>query len=186
MVAPLAGGFSREITKAKWISNHQCSRAPATVCIYSVITNAGLTFFRFDPSQGTGTQVLQLKDDVAAAYNWSLSPDGTTLAIAKGKWGNEEPRIHLVSLQGAPERWVTIRGWAGINSVDWAADSKSLWAPASDDKGTVLLRVDLQGNARPVWRPKNVNVSWAIPSRDGKLVALHVHSSSANVSMLEH
>jgi DNA-binding winged helix-turn-helix (wHTH) protein/Tol biopolymer transport system component len=186
MIAPLAGGAAREITRAKWISNHQCARAPATVCVYSVITDAGLTFFRFDPNLGPGTQIFQLKDDVAGLYNWSLSPDGTTLAIAKGKWGDEEPRIHLVSLQGAPDRWIPIQGWPGINSLDWAADNKSLWAPTHNDKENVLLRIDLQGNARPVWRPKNVNVSWAIPSRDGKLVALHVHSSSANVWMLEH
>jgi Tol biopolymer transport system component len=186
MIAPLAGGAAREITRAKWISNHQCARAPATVCVYSVTTDAGLTFYRFDPTHGPGTQILQLKDDVVGLYNWSLSPDGTTLAIAKGKWGDEEPRIHLVSLQGARDRWIPIKGWPGINSLDWAADNKSLWASAHDDKENALLRIDLQGNARPVWRPKNVNVSWAIPSRDGKLVALHVHSSSANVWMLEH
>lgn len=186
MIAPLAGGASREITKAKWISNHQCSRAPATVCVYSVITDNGLTFFRFDPTRGPGTQFLHLKDVVAGLYNWSLSPDGTTLAIAKGKWGDEEPKIQLVSLQGAPERWIPIQGWPGINSLDWAADGKSLWASTHTDKESVLLRIDLQGNARAVWRPRNIDVGWAIPSRDGKLVALDVHTSSSNVWMLEH
>ncbi|MBZ5684161.1 MAG: winged helix-turn-helix domain-containing protein [Acidobacteriia bacterium] len=185
MIAPLAGGASREIAKAKWISNHQCARAPATVCIYSVNTDAGVTFFRFDPSQGQGTQIFQLKDDLAQLFNWSLSPDGTMLAIAKGKWGNVEPRISLFSLNGAPERSLTIRGWPGIMALDWAADSKSLWATTPGDKENTLLRIDLQGNARAVWHPKNVTVNWAIPSRDGKYLALHVHSSSANVSMLE-
>jgi hypothetical protein len=71
-------------------------------------------------------------------------------------------------------------------ALDWAADSKSLWATTPGDKENSLLRIDLQGNARLVWRPKNVTVNWAIPSRDGKHLALHVHSSSANVWMLEH
>jgi DNA-binding winged helix-turn-helix (wHTH) protein/Tol biopolymer transport system component len=186
MIVPLAGGASREIAKAKWISNHQCARAPATVCVYSVNTEAGLTFFRFDPSQGQGRQIFQLKDDLAQIFNWSLSPDGTMLAIAKGKWGNDEPRIRLLSLDGAQERSLTIHGWPGIMALDWAADSKSLWATTPGDKENSLLRIDLQGNARLVWRPKNVTVNWAIPSRDGKHLALHVHSSSANVWMLEH
>jgi len=186
MSMPLAGGPSRQIAKAKWITNLQCARAPATTCIYSVISDAGLTFLRFDPDREGGTQFLQIKDELAQAYNWSFSPDGKTLAIAKGKWGGDEPRIRLVSLDGGPDRWLSIQGWQGLSSIDWAADSKSIWAPTTGDKENALLRIDLQGNATVAWRPKGVNVSWAIPSRDGKLLALHVNSSSANVWMLEH
>ena len=186
MSVPLAGGAAREIARAKWISNHQCARAPADTCIFSVITETGLTFFRFDPLKGPGTEVFQVNDDLAQLYNWSLSPDGTTLAIAKGKGGEEEPRIHLLSLVGAPEKWLTIHGWPGVSSLDWAADSKSLWAATTGEKENALLRIDLRGNIRTVWRPKQVRVGWAIPSRDGKSVAVHIDSSSANVWMLEH
>lgn len=55
-----------------------------------------------------------------------------------------------------------------------------------------MLNVPVCRGRRPLavkktcsWRPKNVTVGWAIPSRDGKLLALHVRSSSANVWMLE-
>ena len=171
MSVPLAGGAAREIARAKWISNHQCARAPADTCIFSVITETGLTFFRFDPLKGPGTEVFQVNDD---------------LAIAKGKGGDAEPRIHLLSLVGAPEKWLTIHGWPGVSSLDWAADSKSLWAATNGEKENALLRIDLRGNIRTVWRPKQVRVGWAIPSRDGKSVAVHIDSSSANVWMLEH
>src|SRR5579864_661549 len=186
MSIPLTGGPAREIARAKWITNLQCARAPASACVYSVITDAALTFFRFDSVHGNGTRILQIKDELAQAYNWSLSPDGTTLAIAKGKWGSNEPRIRLVSLDGAPERSLSIHEWPGIASLDWASDSKSLWASTPGEKENALLRIDLRGNVRVVWRPKNATVGWAIPSRDGKYVALNVHSGSANVSMLEH
>jgi Tol biopolymer transport system component len=186
MSVPLRGGPARQLAKGKWITNVQCARAPAMVCLYSVLTDSGVTFFQFDSSEGGGTQFLQIKDELGQAYNWSLSPDGTTLAIAKGKWGNDEPRIRLVSLDGAPDRWLVIHGWAAIASIDWAADSKSLWAATAGERENVLLGIDLEGNARVVWRPKNVIVGWAIPSRDGKLLALHVRSSSANAWLLEH
>ena len=184
MRVPLAGGAPQAILKANWISNHQCARAPASVCIYSVVTEHDLTFFTFDPFQGQGSQVYQIKDDLPQLYNWSLSPDGTTLAIAKGKWAEEEPRIHLVSLRGAAERWLTLQGWTGLVSLDWAADSKGIWACSSEEKNA-LLYIDLQGNAHSVWRPTKTRVGWAIPSRDGKYLALHVNSKSANVWMLE-
>ena len=186
MRVPLAGGAPQPITKAKWISNYQCSRGPANACVYSVVTEDGLTFFRFDPFDGPGPEVFRIKDDMAQMYNWSLSPDGTTLAIAKGKYGEEEPRIRLVSLTGGAEKWLTVPGWAGLASLDWSADGKSIWAATSGEKSNALLRIPLQGIASAVWRPKDVGVSWAIPSRNGKYLALHVHSSTANVWMLEH
>ena len=185
MSMPLAGGSAHEIAKAKWISNHQCARAPATICLYSVVDENGLTFFRFDPLRGAGPQVFQLKDERPQLYNWTLSPDGSTLALAKSKWNNEDSRIHLVSLEGNPEQWLTLKDVSGIEFLDWAADSKNLWASTPGDKENVLLRIDLEGHAHAVWRPKNIRVAWAIPSRDGKHLALHVYSRSANVSMLE-
>jgi len=185
MTVPLAGGPARQVAKAKWISNHQCAHAPAKLCIYSVISQTGITFYTFDPLKGPGTQVYQVKDELAQLYNWTLSPDGTTLAIAKGKFDEEEPKIHLVSLNGGADRWFNIHGWPGVRALDWAADSKSLWAATSGEKDNTLLQIDLHGNARAVWRPKKVSVGWAIPSRDGKYLALHVNSSSANAWMLE-
>ena len=186
MAMSMNGGTAKQIAKAEWISNHQCSRFPASACIYSVVTEGALTFFQFDLEGGAARQIFQVKDELPQIFNWSLSPDGTTLAIAKGKFGDEEPRIHLVSLTGAPERWVTVRGWPALASLDWAADSKSIWAATNTEKENALLRIDLQGNARLVWQPKKGSVNWAIPSRDGKYLALHVHSNTANVWMLEH
>ena len=185
MRVPLLGGTPQEIAKANFINNHQCSRAPANLCMYSVVSDHDITFFTYDPMKGPIAQVYQIKDDVTQLYNWSLSPDGTTLAIAKGKWGEEEARIHLVRLNGGPERWLDLNEWHGLDSLDWGADSKGLWATSSGGRENALLHIDLQGNVRVVWRPRKLNVGWAIPSRDGKYLALHVNSGSANAWMLE-
>jgi DNA-binding winged helix-turn-helix (wHTH) protein/Tol biopolymer transport system component len=185
MTVPFSGGPPRQLAKAKWISNHQCARAPATTCIFSVLGDAGLTFFQFNPVDGDASQVFQIKDELSLLYNWSLSPDGTTLALAKGKHADEQPRIHLVSLADRSERWIDLKGMPALASLDWAADSKSIWATTNVEKENSLLRIDLQGNVRVVWSPKKGSVGWAIPSRDGKYLALHVHSNTANVWMLE-
>jgi Tol biopolymer transport system component len=196
MSIPLAGGPPQQILEASWITNQQCARAPATLCVYSVISDGELRLFRFDPLEGKGAQVYQLqnsgkgapvyqlKDVLPQAYNWSLSPDGTTLAFAKGKFGGEEPTIRLVSLRTGAEKVLPIPE-PGVGSVDWAADGKSLWAASAGAPGNALLNIDLQGRIREVWRPKKLTAGWAIPSRDGRYLALHVGSTSANVWMLE-
>jgi hypothetical protein len=186
MRVPLAGGPPHEVARANWISNHQCARAPATVCVYSVVRDKDVSFYTFDPFKGTGSKIFELKDELSQLYNWSLSPDGSMLALARGKWGDEESgRIRIVSLNGAPEKSINLNGSLSLASVDWAADSKSLWVPTTGEKENELLQIDLRGNVRPVWRPKKISVSWAIPSRDGRKLALHVSSTSANVWMLE-
>ncbi len=185
MRMPVAGGAPQQILQARWISNQQCARAPATECLYSVETDGTFKIYSFDPLKGSGPQVYQIKDDLPQSYNWSISPDGTTLAIAKGKVGDEEPRIHLISLGSGEEKWLPLRGLSGVGAIDWAADSESLWASSVGDEENALLNIDLQGNARTVWRPKKKSIYWAIPSRDGRYLALHVSSTSANAWMAE-
>jgi hypothetical protein len=60
-----------------------------------------------------------------------------------------------------------------------------LWAASIGEEENALLSIDLQGRVRPVWRPKKNSVGWAIPSRDGRYLALHVGSNTANAWMVE-
>ena len=189
MRMPLAGGAPQQILQRSWIGNQQCARVPANLCLYSYNTDGKLTFMRFDPLKGNDTQIYQLTVDLPQFYNWSLSPDGSTLAISKWTGGPEEPRIRLVSLGGGGEKWLTISltglDVTGMGAFDWAADGKSLWITSVGEDENALLNVDLQGRARMAWRPKKMTVYWAIPSRDGQYLALHVGSTSANAWMLE-
>jgi Tol biopolymer transport system component/DNA-binding winged helix-turn-helix (wHTH) protein len=182
MRVPLAGGTPKKVLEDNWISNHQCARVPATTCVYSVVKDRSLTFFTFDPFQGKQKQFFQIEDDLPKSYNWSLSPDGATLAVTKGK-AEISTRIRLLSLNGGGERWLEFATSTG--SLDWAADSRSLWAASAGDEENTLLNIDLQGHVRVFWRPKKKSVGWAIPSRDGKSLALYVGSTSANVWMME-
>jgi Tol biopolymer transport system component/DNA-binding winged helix-turn-helix (wHTH) protein len=182
MRAPLGGGTPTKIVEDNWISNHQCARAPATTCVYSVVNGRTLTFFTFDVFHGKQQRVFQLEDDVPQSYNWSLSPDGSELAITKAK-AEKSTRIHLVPLRGSGERWIEFA--TPTTSLDWAADGRSLWAPSAADEENELLNIDLQGHVRTVWRPRKKTVGWAIPSRDGKSLALYVGSTSSNVWMME-
>jgi hypothetical protein len=80
---------------------------------------------------------------------------------------------------------LNVSGSPSIRSLDWSADSKTIWGATAGENENELLQIDMRGNTRVAWHPKKIRVEWAIPSRDGKQLALHVNSTSANVWMLE-
>jgi Tol biopolymer transport system component/DNA-binding winged helix-turn-helix (wHTH) protein len=189
MRVPSAGGPSQLLVQAQNINNHQCSRAPATLCIYSEIANGEQTFYRYDPNTGEHSEIAaaKIKDSDPYAFNWSLSPDGKLLASSKKMGPQKELVIRLVSLPDGSERYLQVQAWAGIGSLDWSADGRSLWAMAYTTKDTwALLNIDVQGDVRTVLEEDKVQLGWAIPSPDGKRVALWEASGSANVWMVEN
>jgi len=162
---------------------------PSTLCLYSQVDDKRLAFFSFDPLRGKGQEMAHLDDDLPYAYNWSLSPDGSTLAIAKARKldFSVQPDIRLLSLADHRERTIRLKDWPRVSSIDWAADGRSLWVSTSTNSGTsALLNVDLQGRARPVWEQTKMEVGWAIPSPDGRSLALWQASGDSNVWMIEN
>lgn len=189
MRIPVAGGPSQLVMEVHGLTNEQCARQPSSLCLYSVAGDKRLTFMSFDPMQGTGQEVAHIDDELPYAYNWSLSPDGSTLAMAKSNKLDiiVQPVIRLLTLKDGKERRIALKEWSAINAIDWAADGKNLWVSASTATGTnALLNVDLQGRARPLWEQTKMFVGWAIPSPDGRYLAMWQASGSANVWMVEN
>jgi Tol biopolymer transport system component/DNA-binding winged helix-turn-helix (wHTH) protein len=183
----LSGGPPELILEGPGISNLQCARLPSTLCLYSQIDDKRMTFFSFDPVSGKGRDVAHIDDDIPYSFNWSLSPDGSMLALAKKMDVAVQPEIRLLMLRDHTERILKVNAWSGISSLDWSADGKNLWVRASTTTGTNgLLNVDLQGRVRPVLEQTKMAVGWAIPSPDGRYLALWQADGNANVGMIEN
>jgi hypothetical protein len=115
-----------------------------------------------------------------------LSPDGKILAAAKGKAVQKDPNITFISTGDGSRRTVTAKAWAGINSIDFAADGRSIWAAAYTNTGKwALLSIDLQGRTRTMIEDAQMTIGWAIPSPDGKHLAFWKARGTSNVWMLE-
>ncbi len=182
----LSGGPPQVVLEGRGIGNLQCARPPSTLCLYSQVDEKRMTFFSFDPMLGKAQEVTHIDDPTAYFYNWSLTPDGSMLAIAKKTDIAVQPEIRLLTLKDGKERRMTLANWSGISALDWSADGKNLWVSASTTTGTNgLLNVDLQGRVRPVLEQDKMSVGWAIPSPDGRYLALWQASSNANVWMVE-
>jgi hypothetical protein len=76
--------------------------------------------------------------------------------------------------------------WSGISYLDWAADGRTIWVSASSPAGIqTLLNVDLHGRARPVLPESERDLGWAIPSPDGRHLAIWEASGNSNAWLLE-
>jgi Tol biopolymer transport system component len=183
MRAPLAGGPPQVLLEGPAFDDLYCARAPAALCIFGQGDNTGHeTLFTLDVLTGTSREFLKITD--LQYPDWALAPDGSLLAIY-----SPDPhfgRIRLVSVHDRSTRDLFVKGWAGLTSIDWAGDSRSMFVPTMQPDGTVvLLNVDLQGNAHPLLEQKNGEMCWAIPSYDGKHLATMLMNGESNAWMLE-
>jgi Tol biopolymer transport system component/DNA-binding winged helix-turn-helix (wHTH) protein len=187
MRVPLGGGESRKVLEWPQINNFQCARAPSQECIFSSFTNEALEFYEFNSDTGKSSLMFRIADPEWQLHNWTLSPNGELLALAKKLRAQEEAEIQIMSLRGGSTRKIGLRDWRMVSTIDWAADGKSIWASASPRVGEeVLVNVDLQGHVKPVVREGSQYVGWAIPSQDGKRLAIWEASGASNVWMLEN
>jgi len=139
-----------------------------------------LIFTALDPLKGR--ELARFDTDPTAEYDWDLSPDASFIDIKK----NREPRLSMLSLRGQEPRELIVKGWSTLINLNWAANGKGLFMSSPVQRGSVLLYVDLQGNAHPLWEQRGSLATWAIPSPDGRHLALSGWTTTANSWMLEN
>jgi len=180
----LNGGTPQYLVTPSDVGNLGCGTNG--VCIFSTKGGPEATLFTLDPATGATLKLLTIRERCCA---WSLSPDGSTLAIASSI---PDGVIQLVSLPMKTTREIKIRDWPRFASsprpeqtgMDWAADGKGLFFTADiQPSGRSLLYVNLQGDARILI--KRSNIHWAIPSPDGHYLALNTFSTARNVWFVE-
>ncbi|MBS1842487.1 MAG: PD40 domain-containing protein [Acidobacteria bacterium] len=186
MRVPLTGGQPKQLLEWPEVNNFQCARMPSRECIFSSYANQALEFYEFDAATGKNSLMFKISDPEWQLYNWTLSPDGTMLALAKKLRAQEEAEIQIMSLRGGSTRKIALKEWRSVRSIDWAADGKSIWTCASPREGEeMIVNVDLQGRVKQAVKEPSPYIGWAIPSQDGKRLAIWEASGASNVWMLE-
>jgi hypothetical protein len=162
MSKPIAGGTPRVVLRGKGIINFQCAMAPSTLCIFAQVDESHHTFRVFDLEHGAGRELLKLP--YPENGNWSLSPDGTKLALFL-----DRHRIRFFSIATGEARDVSVKDWALING-DWGANSQTVFMPSQTPDGVpVILEVDETGKAKVVLRGRpNTEFGWMIQSPDSR------------------
>jgi dipeptidyl aminopeptidase/acylaminoacyl peptidase len=182
LAIPMNGGSPREVLRAAGIDDFQCARAPANVCVLSQPNGETSLYSTFDPKTGVVKPSLRIP---GGDFPDSLSPDGTTLAVAPDRNRRIPAEIQLYNLKDSSRTTLEVKGRGTVYSIDWNPDGKSLWvgAPTSEDVAGVV-RVDLQGNVTPLIEDAETTVCCGIPSTDGSHVAYWRWDARSNVWLL--
>ena len=187
MRIPARGGVPQFVLEARDWRDYECARAPASLCVIGEVSQDGkqLTLTAFDPLKGRGKVLRTIENDPVAGFSGTaLSPDGATFAVSRD--GEAEIHIRLLSLSGSSDREITVKGSSVLSGLDWSSDGKGLYCGSLLPTGGTILYVDLQGNAKMLWRSKGAKGGiWGIPSPDGRYLAIGGEDRNSNVWMLE-
>ena len=177
---PIDGGAPRLVLKDIRIWNVQCARLPSTICHYSITKGNTEETYRFDVKSGKSTDPPYIDPPI----NWSLSPDGSQLAVIVVR--PNQGTIQLRSTSTGKTRDLVVRGWSGLMGGDWSADGRSLFTTSHSHEGdSTLLNVTLDGRASVLLHSRN-DIFSAIPSPDGRLLAITEASGTQNVWQIEN
>jgi eukaryotic-like serine/threonine-protein kinase len=168
------------------LSNFACPRPPSDVCFLGQLSADGqqMHFSAFDPLTGKAHEVRTVSVHPGGLRNWMPSPDGSRLVFVE--FNTLEGHVRLLSLRGDPDRDFVVKGWAGFNSVDWAADGKSLFLSSQSPTSATLLHVDLEGNATPLWEQRGAWRTYALASPNGRELAIAGMTGESNVWMIDN
>ena len=180
MRSPVGGGLPQIVLT---VGNRgvRCARSPSALC---VVADGGLgpsfTFSRFDPLKGRGPEIAKITIGPESDFFWDLSPDGRHIAVLEGLSG----RIHILSLTGEAVREIKTKEMETTQFVTWAADGKALFVSRPTRRGFELLRLDLNGDVHVLWEETGGLGTSALPSPDGKHLAIRGWSVTSNFWMM--
>jgi eukaryotic-like serine/threonine-protein kinase len=185
---PIKGGVLQRLFEAKGLGwfNFNCSGPAANFCEYVAVSDDGreLIFTVFDPISGKRNDVIRIPTEPGYQCPFGLSPDGSQIAIADPHWNSDE--ITVIPSHGGQSRILRVKGYRNLSSLDWTADSKGMFVESWIPSGALLLHVDLNGNAQPLWRQPGISLIWGVSSPDGRHLAISGSSADANVWMIDN
>ena len=183
MEVPLQGGSPRLLLQKPFISVIQCARSPSRLCLFDTVAGGSAQFFSFDPDTGETREFASFQ--VIEPPNWSLSPDGSQLALL---FHGPERKVSFMKVADKSTHEITLNEWPRLEYMDWASDGKSVFVGSQTPSGApVILSVQPGGDHQVLLEgDKAMRYWWVIPSPDGRYGALEAVTGENNVWMVEN
>jgi DNA-binding winged helix-turn-helix (wHTH) protein len=181
---PLQGGEIQQLPLRGPVYDFACPLTKTVEdrvdCIVRERVGEKLAFFRFDSLHGEGPQLVTMPWSAAREGDWSISSDGSIVAIPNQD--SIQPEIRLIHLaeSGRPSSLIRVHLPEGgtLFSSTWAAGDEGFYSEVKTGVGYDLVFVALDGTTtllRQTYVP-----TWGVPSPDGKKLAFVDQTSNTN------
>jgi DNA-binding winged helix-turn-helix (wHTH) protein/Tol biopolymer transport system component len=184
MRTTLFGEAPRALYRRPGPFSFRCPRTPSASCVLGQRHLRRIAFHVLDPDKGRGHKLAAVPTD-AGLDHWDLSPDGDRIALVIAESGGSS-RIRILSLSDGTTRDVTVESVIGFQSIDWSADGQGWYVSRSVGAGAEIIFIDPHGSATTVREQPGSFGTWAVPSPDGKKLALLEWSVASNAWIVEH
>lgn len=185
MTVSLGGGPARKLFTARPYSLITCARVPSGICVIGEPSEGGnqLIVTAIDPQNGRADELFRFPI-VAGDDSWYLdiSPKSDRIAVTSTSAGP----IHVLSLRGEHLLQVEPKPSKKILAVLWDAAGNGFYITAGVQNGMEVLHINQRGDASSLWENLGATgETLAIPSPDGRRLALNGWTTSSNIWILE-
>jgi len=180
---------SAQAPRERWLPttrgypDFRCPFLASRPCILSEANQEQIVFFAFDSLQGRKGELAKIEVDPRDTF-WDLSPDGSRIAF--GRFEEDGGHIRILDLPGGKAREIALKGWAGLDSVAWSADGRSLFVTNWASKGGSILRLGLNGETQLLHKALGMALERPLPSPDGRYLACSQVATTSNAWMIEN
>jgi hypothetical protein len=185
---PATGGKPELIFEPVRPGPMSCARFPSPLCVIPEQTHDGkqMIVTAFDPVTGRGpelarfdlTEELHLQQDNLIC---ALSPDGTHLAISRGRSGP----IETYSLRDHSKRILHAKGLGQLLFISWAPDGSGFFVTRRVQSGSELLHLDFRGDTKSL-RKCLGRACFATVSPDSRHLAFYDAQQKNNMWLMEN
>jgi len=185
MRIPIVGGASQKLFSTSNLEWFGCARAPSKLC--AMAERSGdrkeVIVTTVNPDRGREREVGRIVLDMNVNdWTMALSPDGSHFAVIK----RPGAPLQILSMKGAVIQEITIPEWSNSGPIEWAKNGDAVFVPIVDPEGSRMLNVSLSGRVHTIRVNRGGNYTAAVPSPDGRHLAIESTADNRNIWMLEN
>lgn len=185
MRIPLAGGRPEQVVTLPaglgGVSLHCPYHGGCVLIEHSPRTDLPSVVFVLDPIRGRQQELTQLP---AGSPGAALTADGEYFAYIMPEEKGIRNHIRLVPLHRNPPREIVVKNAVLLDSLDPFPTGGFLSREGATPPPTLLFIAE-NGNASVLWRTQQGDVFPAIPSPDGKHLAINMWTHQSNVWLID-
>jgi hypothetical protein len=137
--------------------------------------------FALDPMRGKQQELTHLPTGIGT----TITADGEHFAYIMPEENGIRNHVRIVSFHGDPPQDIVVKNAARLQALDSFPTGGFLSLDIHEPRRTLLF-ITTDGSANVLWRPEQLVVGPAIPSPDGKHLAINALTRQSNVWLIDH